>query len=44
MVCEVADGAVVGSYLVNLLHDEWQGGVGRQKVVDAVRALKAATL
>lgn len=44
MVCEVADGAVVGSYLVNLLHNEWKGGAGRDKVIDAVRALKAATL
>ncbi len=43
MVCEVADGAVVGSYLVNLLHQEWKGGQGRQKIVEAVRALKAAT-
>ncbi len=44
MVCEVADGAVVGSFLVNLLHKEWQGGAGRQKIVDAVRELKAATV
>ncbi len=43
MVCEVADGAVVGSYLVNLLHQEWKGGQGRQKIVEAVRALKEAT-
>jgi tryptophan synthase alpha chain len=43
MVCEVADGAVVGSYLVNLLHEKWQGGEGRPEVVEAVRALKAAT-
>jgi len=43
MVCQVADGAVVGSYLVNLLHKEWNGGEGRNKVVEAVRALKNAT-
>lgn len=44
MVCNVADGAVVGSYLVNLLHQEWKGGLGRQTIVDEVRALKSATL
>jgi tryptophan synthase alpha chain len=43
MVCEVADGAVVGSALVNLLHREWSGGAGRAKVVEFVRDLKAAT-
>jgi len=43
MVCEVADGAVVGSALVNLLHQEWNGGAGRTKVVEFVRSLKAAT-
>jgi tryptophan synthase alpha chain len=42
-VCEVADGAVVGSFLVNLLHTEWENGKGRTKIADAVRALKAAT-
>lgn len=44
MVCEVADGAVIGSYLVNLLHQEWQGGKGRERVVSAIRLLKDATL
>lgn len=44
MVCEVADGAVVGSWLVDLLAREWQGGSGRAKVVDAVQGLKKATL
>ena len=43
MVCQVADGAVVGSYLVNLLHSEWKGGEGRDKVIAAVQELKAAT-
>ena len=43
MVCEVADGAVVGSALVSLLNKEWKGGKGRDLIVDAVRALKAAT-
>ena len=44
MVCAVADGAVVGSYLVNLLHNEWKGGAGRARIVEAVRALKQATV
>jgi tryptophan synthase alpha chain len=44
MVCEVADGAVVGSYLVNKLHNEWKGGAGRDAIVAAVRELKQATL
>jgi tryptophan synthase alpha chain len=44
MVGEVADGAVVGSYLVNLLHKEWNGGTGRAKIVTSVKALKSATL
>lgn len=43
MVCQVADGAVVGSYLVNLLHETWNLGEGREKLVTAVKALKAPT-
>lgn len=43
MVCEVADGAVVGSFLVNLLHQKWNGGAGRDEIVAAVRELKEAT-
>ncbi len=43
MVCQVADGAVVGSFLVDLLQREWQGGEGRAKIVAAIRELKAAT-
>ncbi|HVL39808.1 MAG TPA: tryptophan synthase subunit alpha, partial [Fimbriimonadaceae bacterium] len=43
MVCEVADGAVVGSWLVELLHRRWDGGRGSRDVVAAVRELKAAT-
>ncbi len=43
MVCQVADGAVVGSALVSKLHREWNGGEGRSAIVDFVRALKAAT-
>ncbi|MBC8064861.1 MAG: tryptophan synthase subunit alpha [Chlorobia bacterium] len=41
MVCQVADGAVVGSHLVSLLHNEWPRG--RDRVLEAVRELKAAT-
>ena len=44
MVCEVADGAVIGSWLVDFLAKEWDGGMGRQTLVDAVRELKAATV
>lgn len=40
-VCRVADGAVVGSYLVDLLHKEWPRG--RQRILEAIRDLKAAT-
>jgi len=43
MVCEVADGAVVGSSLVKALDQHWQGGAGRDKIVAMVRELKAAT-
>lgn len=43
MVCEVADGAVVGSWLVDLLASEWRDGAGRARVVAAVAELKAAT-
>lgn len=42
MVCSAADGAVVGSSLVKLLHEEWDGGRGRAKICDYVRSLKTA--
>jgi tryptophan synthase alpha chain len=42
-VCADADGAVVGSWLVDLLAQHWQGGAGREKVRSAVAELKAAT-
>lgn len=44
MVCEHADGAVVGSWLVDLLHREWKGGQGRSKIALAIRELKEATV
>jgi tryptophan synthase alpha chain len=43
MVCQVADGAVVGSALVNLLHQRWDNGAGRAEVEEAVASWKAAT-
>ena len=43
MVCQAADGAVVGSWLVDLLHREWNGGKGRENVIQKVRELKTAT-
>jgi tryptophan synthase alpha chain len=43
MVCAVADGAVVGSSLVELLHQRWEGGKGRDVIVEYLRGLKAAT-
>jgi tryptophan synthase alpha chain len=43
MVCQVADGAVVGSALVSLLHRNWGTPGGREQVVEAVKALKDAT-
>jgi len=41
---KVADGAVVGSWLVNWLSEHWQGGTGYSELVQAVRELKEATL
>ena len=43
MVCQVADGAVVGSALVSKIHREWNGGAGRAAIVEFVRELKKAT-
>lgn len=42
MVCEVADGAVVGSSLVDLLHLAWDSGKGRSLIFEKIRALKDA--
>lgn len=44
MVCEVADGAVIGSWLVDFLCKEWRNGLGRERLVSAVKELKEATL
>jgi tryptophan synthase alpha chain len=43
LVCQVADGAVVGSALVDLLYKVWDSGRGKPQVLDFVRTLKAAT-
>lgn len=42
-VCQVADGAVIGSALVTLLAEKWQGGAGRAAIIERVREWKAAT-
>lgn len=43
MVCAVADGAVVGSFIVDKLANEWKDGAGRDGFIEAIRELKAAT-
>jgi len=43
MVCEVADGAVVGSALVSKLNAVWNGGAGRDEIIAFIKELKAAT-
>lgn len=43
-VCQVADGAVIGSWLVDWLAQNWREGQGRADLVAAVKSLKAATL
>lgn len=42
-LCEVADGVVIGSWLVNLLESNWRDGKGRDCLVEKVREMKAAT-
>jgi len=42
-VCECADGAVVGSWLVDLLAREWKSGEGAASIGAQVAALKSAT-
>lgn len=43
MVCEVADGAVIGSWLVDKLANEWNDGAGRGELIAKIMALKEAT-
>lgn len=42
-VAAVADGAVVGSWLVSWLAEHWNGGAGAPALVAAIRNLKEAT-
>lgn len=42
-VCSVADGAVIGSWLVDRLSTDWSDSVKRRALLDDVRALKEAT-
>jgi tryptophan synthase alpha chain len=42
-VCRYADGAVVGSWLVDKLHREWDAGKGREALVRSIGELKEAT-
>lgn len=44
MVCQAADGAVVGSSLVQLLAETWNAGEGKQILVERVRQLKEAAV
>jgi tryptophan synthase alpha chain len=43
-VCKVADGAVVGSWLVDELFRTWEAGKGSTELVKKLRILKDATL
>lgn len=42
-ICKVADGAVIGSWLVDLLHRTWDGGRGREETVKLLKEMKEAT-
>ncbi len=42
-VCKVADGAVVGSKLVKLISEHWDGGTGYDRIHSIVSEWKAAT-
>lgn len=42
-VCSIADGAVVGSWLVDLLAQEWDAGRGSESIASQIRAMKQAT-
>lgn len=43
VVCQGADGAVVGSQIVQLLHNTWNGGQGKGELISYVKSLKEAT-
>lgn len=42
-IAQVADGAVVGSWLVNWLAEHWNGGSGASDLIRAIKRLKEAT-
>jgi len=42
-ICEFADGVIVGSTVVSMLQESWNGGDGIDEVVSMLSALKAAT-
>ena len=42
-ICEYADGAIIGSWLVNKLASDWNNGQGANEIAAQVRNLKAAT-
>lgn len=39
-IWKAADGAVVGSYIVDFLHERWENGTGKDALVDTIRTLK----
>ena len=43
LVCQEADGAVVGSAIVSMLHKHWANPNERKLISDYIRSLKAAT-
>ncbi len=43
MIADVADGVVIGSWLVDLLHREWKDGKGADQIAERIRSLKSAT-
>ncbi|HEY3782687.1 MAG TPA: tryptophan synthase subunit alpha [Fimbriimonadaceae bacterium] len=43
-ICKVADGAVIGSWLVDLLHQNWDNGAGKSSIIAQLRAMKEATI
>ena len=42
-ICEVADGAVIGSWVVDQFHEHWDNGRGRAGIVQRLRAMKEGT-
>jgi tryptophan synthase alpha chain len=42
-ICSIADGAVVGSHIVNLLNKEWKLGAGKERLIKEIALLKSGT-